>query len=609
MYTCDCPFEVASTNRYTIFTQEACVVARQRIKKGETVKHLSGTLVPITVEEEKDLDLTKRNFSIVMSSRKKTPSIFLGPARFANHDCDANGRLVTRGTDGMEVVAARNIEVGDEITVSYGEGYFGPNNEECLCHTCEMAARNGWTSAEAFGMPESSRSTPTASEDPGRPGPYSFRQKRRYETDTPSESSQTALSPTKKRKIGRTASRLMQEMTPPASISNEPSNTELVTDGTLVRVQNAVLLAQDNTTNVLTPSDSEISASGPIASLDTPPASQDVAPLSPTRKRARLIDLMESNVPRDINVPNTPAKTERSSQTPSHSRSGSHVSTQETEATSTEMLEPAVKAESPDTPRKTFSNDDTITVYPQTHPNSNSDADRTTTTAVLMIPSSTPDPNPSSSTIPPPPAPTVITSIELPVAVPPSTSPSSTTFPIPQNSIRIPGDYILTSKLIAQPYDRWVDCKTCDADFLQSNGYQIRRECPRCERHSKLYGYTWPKTEHAGVESKRNEGRVMDHRTVHRFLAPEDEREQRKGLKGRGGRIAKLKMEEGGSASPFSSTGEGTPERAVSVSETRGRRGRRFLSSDRDESVGAGGNGSSGERGLRRSKRNWSSMT
>ena len=44
-----------------------------------------------------------------------------------------------------------------------------------------------------------------------------------------------------------------------------------------------------------------------------------------------------------------------------------------------------------------------------------------------------------------------------------------------------------------------------------------------------LYGYQWPKTERAG---KGDEERVMDHRTVHRFLTTEEERSVRK--RGRG---------------------------------------------------------------------------
>ena len=126
----DCPFEVGTTNRYTLVTHEAAVFARKDIKKGEVIKYLSGIQVPITKEELEELDLKNRDFSIVMSSRRRTPSLFLGPARFSNHDCEANARLSTIGPHGMQIVSVRNIEVGEEITVTYGEDYFGDDNHE-----------------------------------------------------------------------------------------------------------------------------------------------------------------------------------------------------------------------------------------------------------------------------------------------------------------------------------------------------------------------------------------------------------------------------------------------------------------------------------------------
>lgn len=75
----------------------------------------------MTEEEEAMIKSSRRDFSIVVSSRNKSASLFLGPARFANHDCGANARLMTSGSAGMEIIAVRNIEIGDEITVSYGK--------------------------------------------------------------------------------------------------------------------------------------------------------------------------------------------------------------------------------------------------------------------------------------------------------------------------------------------------------------------------------------------------------------------------------------------------------------------------------------------------------
>ena len=121
IYLPDCPFEVSSTNRYTVATHEAAVTARRFIKKNEVVKYLCGIQVIMTPEEEAHINLSRRDFSIVISSRNKTASLFLGPARFANHDCGANAQLRTSGTAGMEIKAIRDIEVGDEITVTYGK--------------------------------------------------------------------------------------------------------------------------------------------------------------------------------------------------------------------------------------------------------------------------------------------------------------------------------------------------------------------------------------------------------------------------------------------------------------------------------------------------------
>lgn len=143
IYLPDCPFEVATTNRYTIETAEACVKARKTIRKGEVVKFLTGIQVEMTEKEEEELS-SRTDFSIVLSSRRKRPSLFLGPARFANHDCDSNARLNTSGPHGIHIVAVKEIMAGEEITVTYGEDYFGIDNCECLCGTCESLQRNGW---------------------------------------------------------------------------------------------------------------------------------------------------------------------------------------------------------------------------------------------------------------------------------------------------------------------------------------------------------------------------------------------------------------------------------------------------------------------------------
>lgn len=91
---------------------------------------------------------------------------------------------------------------------------------------------------------------------------------------------------------------------------------------------------------------------------------------------------------------------------------------------------------------------------------------------------------------------------------------------------RFPRDYVLTPTLLAEPASAWINCMICEEPFVQQNAYFTRSSCPRCERHSKLYGYMWPKTDRD--DSDDEEERVLDHRTVHRFIRPAEERNIRK---------------------------------------------------------------------------------
>jgi hypothetical protein len=66
----------------------------------------------------------------------------------------------------MKIIATRNIEIGEEITVSYNEGvkgvekYFGKDNCGCLCKTCEDKCRNGWGSTNPIVLNESPKPSP-----------------------------------------------------------------------------------------------------------------------------------------------------------------------------------------------------------------------------------------------------------------------------------------------------------------------------------------------------------------------------------------------------------------------------------------------------------------
>lgn len=554
IYKSDCPWEVSTTNRYTITTHEAAVTARRRIKQGEVVKYLVGTLVPLTVEESANLDITNRNFSIVTSARKKGSSIFLGPARFANHDCNANARLEVRGSDGMQVVAVQNIDIGEELTVSYGNDYFGPDNIDCLCHTCEVLERNGWTSHEAAGLSRSVSPFPeeVASEDPPMPRkrgrPRKIREpdisklpsesitvpkKREYNSDDASDSSPVPAS--KKRKFGPSPSKLQQSWTPPSSTTSElgecgPASAPLPELG-----QNEDIGLSTPASPVSGRHDRPVSAN---ASTDSK-ASPGSRLKRPTkffqlgRMTARLLG--QSMEPDSMSTPPSPPP----STTPTDQSPVSLTDDKGSEHPGT-----TIKLESVEIVK--FENDKE-NILPTRPLRNGNDIDTpeaittlTTTTTTKLA--------------------SVLPSVEEPSIIEEVTT-SRLTIGTAQTTVRVPGDYILTRKLLAQPHDRWIKCTNSRCPplyFVQPNGYQTRRECPRCERHSMLYGFPWPKTDpdpRKLMERKKKEEvsaykrqgrsgkgswvegggdeeeRVMDHRTVHRFLFPGEEREiSRKGL-------------------------------------------------------------------------------
>lgn len=576
MYQTDCPWEVSTTNRYTITTYEAAVTARRRIKQGDIIKYLTGTLVPLTTEESADLDLTNRNFSIVVSSRKKNSSIFLGPARFANHDCDANGRLVTKGNEGMEVIAMKNIEVGDEITVSYGEDYFGPGNVDCLCHTCELLERNGWTSKEVFAQPRSGVSTPVPEQQQNCATPT---KKRKLDSDL---SSSRSLTPRpKKLKSQPSPSKLQHSWTPPStSRSDDGNNDEAVASSitekssalenlTLSPPQNsnhAGLLESQHLLNVIGETVSDQKRPAQLAEESDSTNGLNSTISSPDEvMTARL----NGNVNTKLSFPISPTSTTPSSLEQVDLVRGERLRSEDHTLVTIKVESVEISKIESDDPANTItvqSESDHTQQDDQINQNSEEQSSSASAPKALTTLSTTKVSKMIESDVTGGSEPTIIPSIE-PTNTTATTVANVTVHPI-SDSIRVPGDYILTRKLLAQPHDRWVQChnQQCLSFFLQPNGYQTRRECPRCERHSILYGFEWPKTDpdprklidRKKAQNKKGgnthqfsayrrqgrsgkgtwvegggdeEERVMDHRTIHRFVLPEEEKElTRRGL-------------------------------------------------------------------------------
>jgi histone-lysine N-methyltransferase SUV420H len=504
MYVPDCPFEVTTTNRYTIDTHEASVTARREIKRGEEIKYLTGIQVALTEKEEDELDDSRLDFSIVVSSRKKTRSLFLGPARFANHDCDANAKLSTKGPHGMQIVSVKKIEVGDEITVSYGDNYFGEDNQECLCGTCERNLANGWALVKDD---ESAETTPVPEEAPEE-GAYSLRRKRKYggETEQSSKDSTPALPDHRKR--CRVETPVLSTPAPPVPLPMANSARKLKRPSKYLALNKARSM-------------SSLRQEVPISSIEDPTTN---AATGSRAMRNQQHDSLLTITPNE-------ADSSRNTTPQSLSSAASPKSTQSTDATSIDEyavttgthdakpnIVPTTLITSPThIPISALLNTETESELSEL--SESYELDDTLLTVKARRRS-------KSSSLKPVQIPRTTRSASRHTATP-LADPASPSAETAAASQRRPGDYTLSRALLAAKYSRWVQCRTCDADFVQADAYHTRIECPRCERHSKLYGYAWPKTDREGKGDR--EERVLDHRTIHRFVEPEEERNIKKG--------------------------------------------------------------------------------
>lgn len=114
----------------------AKVVCTKKILPQEHLKKLAGQCFFI---HEDDVREGINDFSMLYSNRKNSQMIFLGPAAYVNHDCESNctwASLVSKSY--VHLKACKCINPGEEITAYYGNDFFGENNENCRCNSCEI---------------------------------------------------------------------------------------------------------------------------------------------------------------------------------------------------------------------------------------------------------------------------------------------------------------------------------------------------------------------------------------------------------------------------------------------------------------------------------------
>ncbi|KAK5668366.1 histone lysine methyltransferase Set9 [Batrachochytrium dendrobatidis] len=144
IYTTNAGFEIDRTDRYLKFKKaEARIVATREWKTGDEIYLCSGIFTKLNSEEERSL--AQRDFSVMFSTKRHCMGLFLGPARFANHDCCANCKFNPVGrTNAIYFKVTRDINIGEEITCYYSDNYFGQGNCECLCESCERLNLGGF---------------------------------------------------------------------------------------------------------------------------------------------------------------------------------------------------------------------------------------------------------------------------------------------------------------------------------------------------------------------------------------------------------------------------------------------------------------------------------
>ncbi|KAL0932465.1 histone-lysine n-methyltransferase set9 [Colletotrichum truncatum] len=621
IYLPDCPFEVNSTNRYTIVSHEAAITARRFIRRNENIKYLAGTQVNISPEEEREMTARKKDFSIIISARSKCASLFMGPARFANHDCGANAKLMTTGAAGIEIIATRNIEVGEEITVTYAENYFGEDNCECLCKTCEDKWVNGWAPAEGQVVVKKSI------EESVMDG-YSLRRRRRDDSTGPSSRTPSVTPDIRPRvsksrlrggKSGRDSLAVDSPMSDAVSPSKKRSFDSLVTPPITPSKRRKLSAAKSAPapTELISSRDSSAAESVRSMSLtsgsnedgsvtDITEPEKDTPEPSQAKRKTELVKEEDCEEPTEQILANAaPFSSQRLSKKSTAPTISSETSMLVREASvSTTRSIPISSLCDPPPPPSAPSGRGMSVIRTMTSP-TNVTASLPTRPVMSIAAAICENISPRAVAMSDTGAPVIsgknslkmmqidhmlitkgsqagsrhhvretstlkaVTSIEQDTlsisnsdkvqSLKVETS-ASTEHPLhiaddtevcaevdetmeaadqppltkrkyqrrtfikettPPAKTRTPGDYTLTPLLLSEPQTAWVRCMNCETAFVQQNAYYTKSSCPRCERHSKLYGYIWPKTEKAGPRDK--EERILDHRTIHRFLGRDDE--------------------------------------------------------------------------------------
>ena len=132
-------FRLEKCERYSLEGHlGAKVLATKGCSERKMIKGLDGSSRDIN--EDLEAELMQRMVStncIIKSERTKTVRVMIGPICFLNHDCKPNSQFVSLSKKLVGLQALRDIQPGEELTISYGTDNFGRENKNCECKTCE----------------------------------------------------------------------------------------------------------------------------------------------------------------------------------------------------------------------------------------------------------------------------------------------------------------------------------------------------------------------------------------------------------------------------------------------------------------------------------------
>jgi hypothetical protein len=94
MYSPRAGYEIDRTFRYkTSDKVEARICATRSWMEGDEVRMLYGILADLSPDDEARLG-NSGDFSVMYSAKRNSSCLFTGPARFVNHDCNSNLKVI-----------------------------------------------------------------------------------------------------------------------------------------------------------------------------------------------------------------------------------------------------------------------------------------------------------------------------------------------------------------------------------------------------------------------------------------------------------------------------------------------------------------------------------